>query len=130
MRSFSVRSGNLTLECRLIPSGRDLNVTVTGGSSPHIGSVSLAVPRPSLRGDGSTSATVSTLNLTGHKDGELGDEFARALSSVLNCVTVVTCGVHTDGLDAAGIETYRSLAESLRAEVLSEMKKEMPFDGA
>ena len=48
--------------------GEDLLISVEGGQKPHIGCVIQSIPRPSLTGDGSYSATSSVLNLTGHKD--------------------------------------------------------------
>ena len=38
---------------------------------PHIGCAVLAIPRPSLKSDGSMSCTSSVLNLSGHKDETL-----------------------------------------------------------
>lgn len=93
--------GALEAEARFI--GRDLWVVVLGGDSPHLGSVSIAIPRESLTSDGSVSATVSTFNVTGHKDDIVGDLFAKRLSSEFNCKTSVTCGIHFDHADSSAI---------------------------
>ena len=76
--------------------GNDLCITISGGDRPHIGSIAIADPRKSLTGDGSTSATVSTYNFTGHKDYEVADVIALAVASKKNCRTVVVC-VEKDG---------------------------------
>lgn len=78
--------------------GADIAVTVSGGSRPHIGSVAVAVPRQSLSGDGTISATTSVINMTGHKDNLLSEQIASALSSHFNCTVSVSAGVHFDGI--------------------------------
>lgn len=103
--------------------GEDISVTVTGGERPHIGSVSVAIPRPSLSGSGEVSATVSTFNVTGHMDNAIGDKFAKALAARFNCVCSVTCGVHIDGLDQAGIQSVLELSNELLDKVIREIDK-------
>lgn len=82
------------LRARAHFAGPDLWVLVTGGSDPHIGSVSVAVPRPSLQEGGLPSATVSTINITAHKDDAVGNCFAATLSSRFSCLVTVGCGIH------------------------------------
>ncbi len=80
--------------------GRDLGITICGGDKPHVGCVALAVPRESLTGDGSISATVSVINVTGHKDDAIGTEVARLVSAACNCVVTVSCGIHFDHISS------------------------------
>lgn len=84
--------------------GGDLWVLVSGGDAPHIGSVAVAVPRDSLSGDGTKSATVSTINITGHMDNHVGDKFAKRLASVFSCHVSVSCGIHFDNARPDDIE--------------------------
>ncbi|MDD2970848.1 MAG: hypothetical protein PHE02_01790 [Lachnospiraceae bacterium] len=77
--------------------GQDLLLSVTGGELSHIGSVSMAIPRQSLTGQGN-SATVSTFVYPGHMDDKIGDLFAKELCSMLQCHVVVTCGIHFEEL--------------------------------
>ncbi len=111
-------AANLTLEATLLRAGEGLVVVVTGGDRPHVGSVSLAEPRESLRG-GETSATVSTLNRMGHKDDAIGNLFADVLARRTGLPCVATCGVHVDGLDASGIEQVLTLAQALLGDLLA-----------
>lgn len=60
--SFSV------IKLYVLKLGDDYNITISGGDKPHIGSSVLAIPRLSLTGDGSISATSSLMNMIGHKD--------------------------------------------------------------
>lgn len=123
MQELTVFAGAFPLTAQVCAAGEDLSVTVFGGTRPHVGCVCLAVPRPSLTGDGSISATVSTLNLTGHKDDEIASRFAAALAKSGNRVCVVTCGIHADGLTGAELETIRSGAQTLLEQLLKATRK-------
>lgn len=57
-----------TMEVTVMKLGEDFQICLAGGEKPHIGCVVQAVPRESLTGDGSWSATSSVWNRTGHKD--------------------------------------------------------------
>lgn len=76
--------------------GEDIHLLFWGGEKPHIGCTVLAVPRPSLTGDGSTSVTFSVLNLTGHKDEAVCRKLAEAVCRTTGRVTVCTGGFHMD----------------------------------
>lgn len=94
-------------------SGEDLWVLVNGGDLDHIGSLSLGLPRPSLTGDASPRATVSTFNVTGHKDDAVGNMFADRLASAFGCRVSVSCGIHFNGLDPENLPEVISAAEAL-----------------
>ena len=81
--------------------------------------VEQAVPRPSLRGDGSGSATSSVLNLTGHKDEYLCRKLAEHVCRSLGTVVVCTGGFHLDGISEKQIEEVMKTAEELAEEIVS-----------
>lgn len=83
------------LTCHIVPMGRDVCLSLCGGQKAHIGCTVLAIPRPSLTGNG-RSATVSVLNRTGHKDDVVAAEVAKAVAARRNCVVSCTCGIHID----------------------------------
>lgn len=83
--------------------GEDLCLSISGGR-PHIGCTVLALPRKSLRNDGSESCTSSVLNVPGHKDEEICRLLAERAAVKYQAVTVCTGGVHLDGITAAQIE--------------------------
>ena len=97
--------------------GEGLCVTICGGDRAHIGSVATAEPRSSLTGDGSISATVSTYNCVGHKDGEVADTVAHALASRLNRRTVVVCGIHYDVVSPELFEAIRALTNQITDDI-------------
>jgi len=108
--------------------GDDLVVTLGGGTRSHVGAAAVAQPRPSLKGDGTVSATASVIALLGHKEDELARWAALRLASQLNAVVVVTAGIHVDNatpdqirqLDAAA----RGLVEELATELVRRLKGE------
>jgi len=102
-------------------AGKDVSLTLTGpnDSGGHIGCVCIAIPRPSLKGDGTQSATVSTINVTGHKDDEIGARFAKEIAAACTCICTVSCGIHLDNATSADISNILTLSEELLAEVVN-----------
>lgn len=83
--------------------GEDYHILLWGGERPHIGCTVLSVPRPSLTGDGSVSATSSVLNVTGHKDEQICRFLAEEVAARKRAVVVCTGGFHYDGITPAQI---------------------------
>jgi len=84
--------------------GRDLLVTVYGGTKPHIGAVALSIPRKSLKDKKKTSSSTSILTVTGHKDDVLAKIVAEKITSVTGRRTVVAAGIHIEKATEAEIE--------------------------
>ena len=101
MTYISERAG-FSLKAQTFSLGSDLCVVVTGGAA-HLGSVSIATPRPSLADPAVTSATVSTFCYPGHKDDKIGNLFAETLSARLVKKVTVLCGIHYDNATGAQI---------------------------
>lgn len=101
--------------------GKDVLICLEGGSAPHIGCVVQAVPRLSLTGDGSSSATASVLNLTGHKDEFLCRKLAEVVCRKMGTVTVCTGGFHLDGISGEQIQEVVRMVN----EVAGKLEKEL-----
>lgn len=100
-----------TITVRVSLVGADYLIVLEGGDGPHIGGCVLAVPRPSLRGEG-MSCTSSVLNVSGHKDEQLLRLLAEKKCRASNRVTVCTGGFHKDAITAEQIaEVQRAVAE-------------------
>lgn len=84
--------------------GEDILACIQGGDKPHIGCTVQAVPRPSLTGNGTISATSSILNLTGHKDEALCRRLAEKLCRETGRVVVCTGGFHIDNMKPEQID--------------------------
>jgi len=92
--------------------GDDVVVAIGGGERPHVGCVVLAVPS-SKPGGTEHSPSVSVLTIPPHKEESIARPVAENLCRRLGRVTVVTAGVHEDGIDRAGIEVFLRLAGDL-----------------
>ncbi|WP_251197985.1 hypothetical protein [Anaerotardibacter muris] len=106
-----------TLDLSVQHLGAHLVVCISGSDVPHIGSVVLATPRPSLSGSGA-SATSSVLNRIGHKDEFVGRIVAEVLASQLDTVVCCVCGVHKDDASADQIAACAPLGDELAAFLL------------
>ena len=97
------------------PAGDDWNVTVLGGCTPHVGSVSLA----EYRDDG---VALRTLLRETHKDQIVGDKFARTLAEQKKCTVCVSCGIHYDNADAQQLQQIVAAAEMLLTKLCEQLK--------
>lgn len=102
----------LTLKLEISTLGKDINILVSGGSA-HIGCTVLALPRPSLTGDGTLSSTSSVINVTGHKDEQVCRYIAEAICAKKNTTVVCTGGIHIDGITKEQIEELQSALVSM-----------------
>ena len=78
--------------------GDDLIISVWGGTKPHIGSISVSVPRPGLQDKTIMSATSSIINLIGHKDEVIARKFSEQLAAKFNKNAIATAGIHIDDI--------------------------------
>jgi hypothetical protein len=106
MMEFTLKTneGEHDLEAYVRSIGQDLLVAIWGGERPHIGAVSIAQPRPSLKDAGVTSATASVICLLGHKEDELAKATSEVLAAALNTNVIVTAGIHWENIDERGIQ--------------------------
>jgi len=104
--------------------GEDLVVAVGGGDRPHVGCIVVAVPVPSKRRPGESSASVSVVTLPPHKEEPIARPIAERLAARLGRVTVVTAGVHEDGLDSNGIAAWLALGARLADELADRLAGE------
>lgn len=118
---FSLTVGRTDILCVVVPMGSDCSINICGGCAPHVGTVALAVPRPSLTGSG-TSATVSVLNCTGHKDDVIACDVAKRVSSECGCVVTCTCGIHIDNATQHELEQLSTVGEVLAKKAIMQLK--------
>jgi hypothetical protein len=123
---FTVKTdeGSYDLEAYVRFIGSSLLVAIWGGEKPHIGAVSVAQPRPSLKDPGITSATSSVICLLGHKEDDLAKAGSEILASALNTEVVVTVGIHWDSLDGEGIKKVIRNTEVLLDLILDRISSE------
>ena len=116
-RRFTHRLSFSQIEIQATRVGCDIQLLLRGGSSPHIGCMVLATPRPSLTGDGSRRATASVINVTGHKDEALCRYLAEKVAAAADAVTVCTGGFHIDGMTPEQIQEVQAAVKHMAQEV-------------
>ena len=107
MHELILEKGRIRIDIKGIRVGDDLCLIISGGDRPHIGAVTLSVPRPSLADAGVNSASTSVLTLTGHKDDDLARLISTMLASKINRHVVVICGIHLEKITPEEIETAK-----------------------
>lgn len=122
MHDLNMEVGRVKVNMKALEIGDDLCVIISGGDSPHIGSVTLSVPRPSLSDPKINSATTSVLNLIGHKDDEAARYVSHTLSARLNKNVVTTCGIHIDNITPEEIKTTIDILNKLTDTLISNMR--------
>lgn len=97
--------------------GADYRIELCGGDRPHIGSVVLSIPRPSLTGSGEVSVTSSVLNVTGHKDEQICRYLAEQIARCQNAIVVCTGGFHVDDITEEQIGEVLAGVEDICREI-------------
>lgn len=97
----------------IVSCGKDIVICIGGGEKKHIGAAALAVPRPSLKNIGETSATASVLCLVGHKDDILARNTALRLAAAFKTNVLVSVGLHIDGATEADINSLQENFDKL-----------------
>ncbi|NDV25387.1 hypothetical protein [Desulfovibrio sp. JC010] len=101
--------------------GKDLNVCLYGGDSPHIGAVALAVPHAGLRDPEKADASVSLLTVTGHKEDELARKISYTLATASNCTVSAVCGIHLENAEKQEIAEVLAVADQMLEQALQEL---------
>lgn len=96
--------------------GKEYCIHVGGGSSPHIGCVVLAMPRPSLKDANRVSTTSSVLNISGHQDEQICRLLAEAAARGEKTITVCTGGFHVDNITNEQIQELMKCISDLAKE--------------
>ena len=113
MHELTIERDRIKINMMSTLIGEDLCVIISGGDCPHIGCVTLSVPRESLSDASVISSTTSVLNLVGHKDDEVARYISHAISSKLNKNVVVTCGIHVDDITKDEIKIVKEILDEL-----------------
>lgn len=109
----------VTTDCLQI--GEDILVAVYGGDKPHIGAVTLSIPRPSLLEHKKRSASTSILTLIGHKEDMVARNMGETLAAALDKNVVITCGIHMDDISKEEIEKTIEIIKVLTYKIIAEI---------
>ena len=111
----------VTAEVKII--GDDLMISVWGGTKPHIGSISVSVPRPGLKDGTGMSSTSSVINLIGHKDEVIARKFSEQLAAKFNRNAIATAGVHIDDITENQINIIMHNTTDLCLELINRLEE-------
>lgn len=97
-------------------------VQLLGGELPHVGTVIMSQPRPSMEDIENTSVTTSVLNLLHHKDDIVAKPVAEKFTRELKQVTVVVAGIHVDDAKKQDIEILKDNVVKVADDLLLKAK--------
>lgn len=123
-RIIEVGQNLCKLTGRILFCGEDLLIAITGGDTPHIGAVALAVPRASLADSEKKSSSASVLCRVNHKEDEWARWLALEISRTTNRCAVITIGIHIDHISSEQMGILRENFYQLVALIEQELEKE------
>ena len=103
MLKKTIKFKSKKIEFLLLEIGNDIIFIVFGGDQPHLGAISVGIPRPSLKNSGQLSSTISTYVFAGHKDDIIGNKIADEIAKKMNKKVVVIAGIHFHNLSKKDI---------------------------
>lgn len=103
--------GILTLTA--VRAGRDVQLVISGGDTPHIGAVALGTPRPSLADASQKSSSASVLCVSGHKEDLLARRVALTVAKELDATVCVSVGIHLNAPTPGDFEAVSSAVDTL-----------------
>lgn len=119
--NVSAGQGKYSIDAEVLCIGEDILVSVWGGTKPHIGSVVMSIPRPSLKDPNMISTTSSVFNCTGHKDEAIARLLSENIAAALNRLTIATAGFHIDTINKNGLRLIMKNAKSLSTIILKKI---------
>jgi hypothetical protein len=120
--TFEVSKGRFKIQALVQEVGQDILVSMWGGTLPHIGSVGMATPRPSLRDPKKWSATSSTFTYVGHKEDLIVKGISEMLAGRLKRKVVVVAGIHWDDITSKEIQRIARLTKKLSDQILKKLE--------
>ena len=115
---LAVGKGRTKLWAEVTQLGKDLCILIHGGEA-HIGSIAVAIPRPSLADANKISSTTSVYNLTGHKDDLLSQPLAREIAAQTNRVVTVIAGFHLEQISEDEIKGVLSNLKTIKKLIIN-----------
>ena len=110
--------GRCQISLTLMDTSNGIHGLLIGGEKPHVGGVVLALPRPSLRGEG-WSTDVYITPVPGHKDVDVARKVAETLARELRFPVAITAGIHSDQLCSEEVREIISHCNTLTQTALA-----------
>lgn len=103
--------------------GPDVLVSLWGGTGPHIGTVTITMPRPGRSGRAGVGTTSSVYNFPGHRDEAVARVCAERIAAACSRTTVVVAGIHIDGATPDDIGRILKNVDILCGRLLVKLEK-------
>lgn len=116
-----ISTPDFDIEAGAAKIGEDILLYIQGGDKPHIGCTVMAVPRPSLSGNGERSVTSSVLNLIGHKDESICRSLAEKVCQATGKTVVCTGGFHLENITTQQIKKVELAGKRLEELLIKEL---------
>ena len=123
MYEISAGEGKHRVWLKLWDTGQGWTGSLTGGETPHVGGIVLAVPRASLTGCG-LSCDIWAVPAPGHLDHEAAVPIAKQLCVRLEVTVALAAGIHIERAAAWDIAQVRENCEAALAEFWRSLKQE------
>lgn len=117
------KNERLLVEIIAVKCGRDLNVTICGGTRYHVGAMALGCARPPKK-NVERSANVSVVPVFEHKDDECARFAAKYLATRLNCVVAAAAGIHIDDASTEEIAELMELVKIAACRLADEVERD------
>ena len=125
MLKKTIKLKSKKIEFLLLEIGNDIIFIVSGGDQPHIGAISIGIPRSSLKNPDQLSSTISTYVFTGHKDDIIGNKIADEISKRTGKKVVVLSGIHFHNLSEKDINLVVEKSSMVCQELIILYNKKM-----
>ena len=122
----TIGEGSFAVRLSLIDTGRGLSGTLTGGDSPHVGRVVLAVPRASLANAENPSCDLYTVPVPGHLDYVVAQRMATELCRSTGQPVSITSGIHIDHATPGDISLIEEICRELTRFAIKELSTKFP----
>jgi len=118
---FSAGTGKHFVSAKVQVLDKGLTIILCSGEHSHVGSVVVAVPRPSLQDSSKISTTSSVINLVGHKDEEVARPLAEKVAKICNQTVVVVAGIHVEKATSEDIGILSGNVEDVAAAMIRKL---------
>ncbi|MFV0561403.1 MAG: amino acid decarboxylase [Enterococcus sp.] len=116
--SFSTTAEGYQMDARVSVIGKDLLITLTGGDTPHIGTVTTFTKKDPVQ-------TIRYPSHHGrfHKDDVLAEALAKEIKEKVPGNCLITSGVHIDGITQAQIKVSYKMAQTIGLQIAQWLDK-------
>lgn len=114
---FAVTKANYTIQAEVTLIGRDLLIALTGGDTPHIGTITW------WNQTGHDTTRFPSHHGRFHKDDVLSEILLKQIQPQLLGTCVITSGVHVNGITKDQIAASFDMAETLGKKIATWLEK-------